>query len=217
VAEADAYRLALVTQADATEAARQDVGDDAPAADAMAPESDPAAQTDGDTPPVTEGENATPAAEEPVVAAGAPVPTPRPDLAGVGPVTGAPVSKDVGDDAPSRATPEASDPQPQVVALADPKNSAGTWDATAEIPCARYVGQPMTRCMAGIKREGNGKADVTVQWPDGGVRVIGFYDGKPAGADSRGEFRFTREGGLNMIRVGVSERFEITDALAFGD
>ena len=53
--------------------------------------------------------------------------------------------------------------------------------------------------------------------PDGGTRVIGFYDGKPAGANSRGEFRFTREGDLNMIRVGVSERFEITDALAFGD
>jgi hypothetical protein len=162
-----------------------------------------------------------PAAEEPGVAAEAPVPTPRPDMAGEGPVAGAPGSKDAGAEqdapTPSGAIPEASDPAPQVVALVDPNVLAGTWDATAEIPCARHVGQPMTRCMAGVKREGNGKADVTVQWPDGGARVIGFYDGKPAGADSRGEFRFTREGGLNMIRVGVSERFEITDALAFGD
>ncbi|TIX14761.1 MAG: SH3 domain-containing protein, partial [Mesorhizobium sp.] len=31
------------------------------------------------------------------------------------------------------------------------------------------------------------------------------------------EFRFTREGSLNMIRVGVSERFEITDQLALGN
>ncbi|MGT2467267.1 hypothetical protein ACVOMV_23705 [Mesorhizobium atlanticum] len=31
------------------------------------------------------------------------------------------------------------------------------------------------------------------------------------------ELRFTREGTLNMIRVGVSERFEITDELALGE
>ena len=39
----------------------------------------------------------------------------------------------------------------------------------------------------------------------------------PAGSNARSDFRFTREGSLNMIRVGVSERFEITDTLAFGD
>ncbi|WP_363451352.1 hypothetical protein [Mesorhizobium sp.] len=58
---------------------------------------------------------------------------------------------------------------------------------------------------------------MTVTWPDGGTRVITFRDGKPAGSDSSDEFRFTREGTLNMIRVGVSERFEITDQLALGE
>ncbi|TIV68820.1 MAG: SH3 domain-containing protein, partial [Mesorhizobium sp.] len=46
---------------------------------------------------------------------------------------------------------------------------------------------------------------------------ITFRDGKPAGSDSPDEFRSTREGSLNMIRVGTSERFEITDALALGE
>lgn len=90
-------------------------------------------------------------------------------------------------------------------------------DASGEIPCARYIGQPMTHCTASVVRKGDGVADVTVTWPDGGNRVINFRDGKPAGSNSRAEFRFTREGALNMIRIGQSERFEITDALAFED
>ncbi|MGX8012699.1 SH3 domain-containing protein [Mesorhizobium sp. ORM8.1] len=89
--------------------------------------------------------------------------------------------------------------------------------ATSEIPCARYVGQPMTRCAVAVVRGDKGKAEVTIDWPDGGTRVISFNGGQPAGADSTGEFRFTREGSLNMIRVGVSERFEITDQLALGN
>ncbi|MBZ9880885.1 SH3 domain-containing protein [Mesorhizobium sp. CA10] len=83
------------------------------------------------------------------------------------------------------------------------------------IPCARHVGQPMTRCEISVAHEG-GDSVVTVTWPDGGTRLINFHDGKPAGSDSSDEFRFTREGSLNMIRIGVSERFEITDALALG-
>ena len=54
-------------------------------------------------------------------------------------------------------------------------------------------------------------------WPDGGERVIRFRGGQPEGANSRGEFRFTREGDLNLIRIGVSERFEIPDAVPFGE
>ncbi|MER9331571.1 SH3 domain-containing protein [Mesorhizobium sp. M0488] len=85
-----------------------------------------------------------------------------------------------------------------------------------EIPCARNVGQPMTLCAASVVHKGSDKADITVTWPDGGTRVISFDGGLPAGSDAGSEFRFTREGSLSMIRVGVSERFEITDAVAFG-
>lgn len=88
--------------------------------------------------------------------------------------------------------------------------------ARNRIPCARYVGQPMTSCEVSISRQGDSKAAVTVTWPDGGTRVISFAAGLPASSDASGEFRFTREGTLNMIRVGVSERFEITDAVATG-
>jgi hypothetical protein len=75
----------------------------------------------------------------------------------------------------------------------------------------------MTRCEVSIVRSGADTADVTVNWPDGGTREISFKGGKPSGSNSRSDFRFTREGDLNMIRIGVSERFEITDTLAFGD
>ncbi|CDX43126.1 conserved exported hypothetical protein [Mesorhizobium plurifarium] len=86
----------------------------------------------------------------------------------------------------------------------------------AGIPCARHVGQPMTRCDVSVTRK-DGDSTVTVTWPDGGVRVIIFHNGQPARSDSPDELRFTREGTLNMIRVGVSERFEITDELALGE
>lgn len=88
--------------------------------------------------------------------------------------------------------------------------------AAGEIPCARYVGQPMGRCQTSVVHTG-GDSAVTVTWPDGGTRVISFSAGLPAGSDAPGEFRFTREGSLNMIRVGVSERFEITDAQVLGE
>lgn len=82
-----------------------------------------------------------------------------------------------------------------------------------EIPCARYVGQPMERCKVSVVHTAD-KANITVTWPDGGTRIISFRAGQPAGSDAPGDFRFTREGSLNMIRVGVAERFEITDQLA---
>jgi hypothetical protein len=74
----------------------------------------------------------------------------------------------------------------------------------------------MTRCEISVAHK-DGDSTVTVTWPDGGSRVITFHGGKPSGSDSPEDFRFTREGNLNMIRIGVSERFEITDALALGD
>lgn len=87
----------------------------------------------------------------------------------------------------------------------------------AEIPCARYVGQPMTRCEVRILRLSADDADVTVLWPDGGERLIRFRGGEPDGTNTRGEFRFTREAELNLIRIGSGERFEILDALPFAE
>jgi hypothetical protein len=100
--------------------------------------------------------------------------------------------------------------------IQDVAPSQSPTSAPDEIPCARYVGQPMERCKVSVVHTAD-KADITVTWPDGGTRIISFRGGQPAGSDAPSDFRFTREGSLNMIRVGVSERFEITDTLALGD
>lgn len=210
----DAYGLAFAAkdnQASAEippdQAGQQPAQEQGPAqtADGQKPDAPAANAPAGDaTSTVTAANDPTDDAAAPVTSA-IPVPTPRPEQAGVTPTT----------------NPKAVDPQsidPQTVARVEPPTApARAPDATGEVPCARYVGQPMTRCEASIVRMGNNKADVTVTWPDGGSRVISFYDGMPAGSNSRSDFRFTREGSLSMIRVGVSERFEITDTLAFGD
>ncbi|UVK46893.1 SH3 domain-containing protein [Mesorhizobium sp. AR07] len=139
------------------------------------------------------GDSGTATAQDAAQAGSIPVPTPRPEPAGAGPAVD---------------TQTVAELPPQPTALAG---------GAVEIPCARYVGQPMAGCAANVVHTGAGKADVTVTWPDGGTRVISFSAGQPAGADAGGDFRFTREGSLNMIRIGVSERFEITDKLVLGD
>jgi uncharacterized protein YraI len=88
--------------------------------------------------------------------------------------------------------------------------------AVGEVPCAGAFGQPMSACRAAITRLGPGVADVAVSLPDGGSRTIRFRGGKPDGSDSDEPLHFTREGSLNMIRIGKAERFEILDAVALG-
>ncbi|TPN85743.1 SH3 domain-containing protein [Mesorhizobium sp. CU2] len=108
----------------------------------------------------------------------------------------------------------------QSIARLEPKPPQAAWvpaGTDGDIPCARYVGEPMTHCAVKVVRGKDGKADITVTWPDGGTRLISFNAGKPAGSDADADFRSTREGTLNMIRIGVSERFEITDGLALGN
>lgn len=137
--------------------------------------------------------------------------------AGGNPSTGEIQAPAAAETARNRAANAAPPADAQTVArLQPPGRPAPALDARDEIPCARHVGQPMTSCKAGVVRTGD-KAEVTVTWPDGGTRIIRFQAGLPAGSDASGEFRFTREGSLNIIRVGVSERFEITDALALGN
>lgn len=165
---------------------------------------EPQAQDDAKASPdaAAQGDAGTAAAGDNASAGSIPVPTPRPVPAGAGP-------------GPAGAAPPAVDTQ-TVAELPPPPTALAAGDPV-EIPCARYVGQPMTRCAATIVHKGTDKADITVTWPDGGTRIISFQAGMPAGSNARGDFRFTREGSLNMIRVGVSERFEITDTVAFGD
>ncbi len=128
--------------------------------------------------------------------AGVPVPTPRP---------GSPASQDAGES------------RPDELALATPATGSRHGKAAGEIPCAREVGEPMGRCVLMADRRGEAAVDVTVVWPDGGTRRIEFRDGVPTGSDAADAVRVTREGTLNMIRIGAAERFEILDALALGN
>lgn len=191
-----------VTAADIGKTAMQDAvglafaASDNPSTGEIPAQPDATSQDSPARPTASEDQAPVAAGGEAQASAAVPVPTPRPDGEGNAPAVSA-----------------------ETVARLEPPSprAASVTDTTGEIPCARYLGQPMTQCAVQVVRGESGKADVTVNWPDGGARVISFYSGKPAGADSRGEFRFTREGTLNMIRVGASERFEITDALALGD
>lgn len=95
------------------------------------------------------------------------------------------------------------------------------FNATTEVPCSQAAGQPSMSCKAGVVRHGNGSADVTVFWPDGGNRVLFFKEGQFAGADTSSadgdtHTSSTTENGLYLIRVGA-QRFEIPDVLVLGD
>ena len=97
----------------------------------------------------------------------------------------------------------------------------GRFDATGKLPCATAAGQPMSmQCDSGVARAGGGYATLVVTRPDGRKRAIFFRMGRAIGADtSQAEgsqpFRATREGDLNLVRVG-DERYEIPDAAILG-
>ena len=96
----------------------------------------------------------------------------------------------------------------------------GKFDATGNIPCAQYVGQPMMQCEFGVARAGGGYATVVIKKPDGYKRAIFFRMGRPIGADTSeadgySEFRTTKENDLHLIRVG-NERYEIPEAAVMG-
>lgn len=102
----------------------------------------------------------------------------------------------------------------------DAKVTGTDFNATGEIPCARNAGQPMGSCKFGVKREGSGKAMVTVFWPDAGSRVIFFEGGKPANydkseADGDAAMQVEQNADLFVIRIG-DQRFEIPDAVING-
>jgi heat shock protein HslJ len=96
----------------------------------------------------------------------------------------------------------------------------GRFDATGPLPCAMADGQPISQCEFGVARAGGGYATVVIKKPDGRSRAIFFRMGRAIGADiSQADgykpFRATRQGDLNLIRVG-DERYEIPDAVILG-
>lgn len=96
----------------------------------------------------------------------------------------------------------------------------GQFDATGQIPCAQYKGQPMGQCSFGVARDGGGTATVSINLLDGRKRMIFFENGKPISADlsqadGNMDFSYTKEADLYMIKAG-NERYEITEAVIYG-
>lgn len=96
----------------------------------------------------------------------------------------------------------------------------GDFDATGQVPCAQYAGQPTVPCDFGVSREGGGTATVVITKPDGSQRIIFFNDGRASStdtsqADGDSEFKAKRESDLHLISVG-EERYEIPDAVISG-
>jgi hypothetical protein len=94
------------------------------------------------------------------------------------------------------------------------------FSATGVLPCSRAASQPTANCKFGVVRSGNGSAQVTVFWPDGGSRIILFEKGTPASfdqsqADGDARMSVNRNGDLFMITIGA-QRFEIVDAIVSG-
>jgi hypothetical protein len=102
----------------------------------------------------------------------------------------------------------------------DAKVPGTNFNATGNIPCARYPGQPMMQCKFGVIRKGNGNGSVTVFWPDGGNRVIYFEDATPMSydeseADGGAKMTVGKSSDLHTVKIG-DQRFEIPDAVITG-
>lgn len=101
----------------------------------------------------------------------------------------------------------------------DAKVPGTPYHAAGQVPCAIAVGQPIGSCAFGVVRQGGGSGTVTVTKPDGRTRNIFFEKGKAVSADTsqadRGEFSASKQGDLNVIRIGP-ERYEIPDAVISG-
>ena len=94
---------------------------------------------------------------------------------------------------------------------------AGTkYNATAEVSCVTSVGGKAGPCKAGVMRRGGGDATVELKTPDGGQRKIFFTGGRATGSDAEASFNVTRQGDLQIVRIGTVEVYRIPDAFVVG-
>lgn len=94
------------------------------------------------------------------------------------------------------------------------------FNATGELGCARDAGQPLGRCKYGVIRQGGGRAEITIFWPDSGSRVIYFENGNPvrydeSQADGGASLSFQKNSDLFSVSIGA-QRFEFPDAVING-
>jgi hypothetical protein len=79
------------------------------------------------------------------------------------------------------------------------------YHATGEVPCAASPDAPLRPCPFGVVRHGGGRADVTLDWPDGVRLTLRFAAGRPVGHDGPpAPVESRRED--DMILVGIGPR-----------
>ena len=94
------------------------------------------------------------------------------------------------------------------------------YNATGSIECVRGADGPVESCGFGVVRQGRGTGVITVEWPDGGSRVIFFEAGKPVSfdqsqADQGVEMTIARDQDNSIVFIG-EDRFVIPDAVIWG-
>jgi hypothetical protein len=103
----------------------------------------------------------------------------------------------------------------------DAKVPGTDYHATGPVSCWVGQGGQKSNCDMGVKRRGNGSADVTVTRPGGGQRTIFFEKGTATGYDEsqadRQKFRWDRDAdrGETIVHIG-EEAFVIPDAVIYG-
>lgn len=95
-----------------------------------------------------------------------------------------------------------------------------SFHAVGMIDCVRDADAPQQSCAFGVTRESNGNGAVTIEWPEGGSRVIFFQAGIPVSydksqADQGREMTVARDGDNSIVFIG-QERFSIPDAIIWG-
>lgn len=93
------------------------------------------------------------------------------------------------------------------------------YHATGMIPC-KMEGQPSGNCDFGVRRIGNGTADVVITRPDGNTVTVHFEMGKVKSVEEsqggfRPEFEASKEGDMHILTNG-EDRYEIPDAVIVG-
>ena len=93
------------------------------------------------------------------------------------------------------------------------------YNATGTVPC-KMEGQPSGNCDFGVRRIGNGTADVSITRPDGNTVTVHFEMGKVKSVDEsqdgfRPEFKSSKEGDLYILDNG-EDRYEIPEAVITG-
>lgn len=102
--------------------------------------------------------------------------------------------------------------------------SGTSYNATGSVRCVTAAGGTPSNCEAGVVRNRDGTAIVTVTWPDGRTRGLFFgADGEVTGADTNQadgsahfQVRGRRDNDTIVVTIGP-ERYEIPDVFIQGD